>query len=195
MKNTLVKNTWACRIALAGLSLAAMPVLADQPAMTTMTNAPATTMGETPMQEEQAADISDSGALAAPMEEAGGKAPAPAFSTGFVEQFNTGVATGGTLSIARFNAGIKGPVQLTDALRWTTAFRFNLDNYDFRSISPAWDGAWKNIGTYTLASIVQATIDPQWSIYFGGVGRQSGELDGTKWKDGLTGGGLGGATY
>jgi hypothetical protein len=112
-----------------------------------------------------------------------------------VEQFNTGVATGGTLSIARFNAGIKGPVQLTDALRWTTAFRFNLDNYDFRSVSPAWDGAWKNIGTYTLASIMQGKIDDQWSIYLGGVGRQSGEMDGTKWKDGLTGGGLGGATY
>src|SRR6516162_5827696 len=99
MKTTLIKNTWACRIALAGLSMAALPVLADQPA----TTAPAATTEAKPMMEEQSADINDSGTLAAPTEAAGAKTPQPAFSTGFVEQFNTGIANGGTLSIARFN--------------------------------------------------------------------------------------------
>jgi hypothetical protein len=192
MKNTIVKDTWACRIALAGLSLAALPVLADQPA----TNMPPATATEaTPAMEEQAADISDSGTLAAPTEQAGAKTPPAAFSTGFVEQFNTGVANGGTVSIARFNVGIKAPAQLTDALRLTTTFRFNLDNYDFRSEKATWNGAWQNIGTYTLASIMQGKLDDEWSVYFGGVLRQSGELEGTKFKDGITGGGLGGVVY
>jgi hypothetical protein len=189
MKKTLMTNKWSCRMALAGLSLAALPVIAQQPANT------AAATEATPATEEQAADMSDSGTLAAPTEAAGEKTPLAAFSTGFVEQFNTGIANGGTLSIARFNAGIKAPVQLADALRLTTSFRFNADNYDFRSEQAQWGGAWQNIGTYTLASVLQAKYDEQWSFYGGGVVRQSGEMSGTKFKDGITGGGLGGATY
>ena len=153
MKNTTLPHAIARRAALAGFSMIALSGLALQ-----------------------AEALDSSGALPAP--QAGptaAKNPPTALSTGLAEQFNTGVANGGTMSITRFQAGVMAPFRLTDALVVSTSFKYGLDSYDFRSVPPQWRGPWHNINTYTLATIVQGTIDDQWSVYGGGLVRESGE--------------------
>lgn len=167
MKKQTVTNTWACRFALAGLSLMALPALAQDSQVTGNSEAlPAPT-----------------GVVTAD------KNPPVTVSSGVAEQFNTGVATGGTMSVTRFNAGVLAPVKLTDSLQLATSFRFGLDSYEFRELAP-----WHNIYTYNLASVLQAKVDDKWSVYGGGLVRQSGEAS-TEFKKGITGGGIGGVNY
>ena len=172
MKNTTLPQAMARRAALAGFSMIALSGLALQ-----------------------AEEIDNNGALPAP--QAGptaAKNPPTTLSTGLAEQFNTGVASGGTMSITRFQAGVVAPFRLTDALVVSTSFKYGLDIYDFRSVQPQWRGPWHNINTYTLATIVQGTIDDQWSVYGGGLVRESGET-GAEFGEGFTGGGLIGVNY
>jgi len=167
MKNTTVINKWACRFALAGLSLIALPVLA-----------------------QDTQNASSSEGIPAPDSQASDDKSLPTtVSTGLSEQFNTGVATGGTMSVTRFNAGVAMPTRLTDTLVLSTSFRFGLDSYWFRN-----DGPWHNVYGYTLSSILQAKINDKWSVYGGGMVRQNGEAS-TKFKDGITGGGIAGVNY
>jgi len=143
----------------------------------------------------QAEELDSSGALPAPQTgPTAAKNPPTTLSTGLAEQFNTGVANGGTMSITRFQAGVVAPFRLTDALVVSTSFKYGLDSYDFRGVQPQWRGPWHNINTYTLATIVQGTIDDQWSVYGGGLVRESGET-GAEFGEGFTGGGLIGVNY
>jgi len=169
MKNTYMNNKWACRFCVAGITLASLPVLA---------------------QETQ--NLQNSEAISAPTEgPTAVKTPPISVSSGLAEQFNAGITKGGTLSITRFNAGVLAPVRLSDDLVLNTSFRFGLDSYDFRSVGGA---LWHNIDTYTLASILQGKIDDQWSVYGGGIVRESGE-SGAEFNKGITGGGIVGVNY
>jgi hypothetical protein len=172
MKNTPIISKWTRRFAVAGITLAALPVLAAD-----------------------SENLANSDAISAPTEAPTTvKTPPTSVSAGLAEQFNTGVANGGTMSITRFNAGVAVPVRLTDDLVLSTSFRFALDSYDFRSLAPGWFGAWHNIDTYTLASVLCGRIDDQWSVYGGGLLRESGET-GAEFKKGITGGGIVGVNY
>ena len=164
MKNTPIISNWTRRFSVAGITLAALPVLAAD-----------------------SDNLANSDAIAAPTEAPTTvKTPPTSVSTGLAEQFNTGVANGGTMSITRFNAGVAVPVRLTDDLVLNTSFRFALDSYDFRSLAGGWFGAWHNIDTYTLSSVLCGRIDDKWSVYGGGLLRESGET-GAEFKKGITG--------
>jgi Domain of unknown function (DUF6268) len=170
MKNKLIINKWACRFAVAGMTLMALPVLAAD-----------------------TQDLNDDTAIPAPSEQPN-TAPNPpmSVSTGLAEQFNTGLKTGGgTLSVTKFQAGLMAPIRLSDAYILNISVRYGLDSYEFKALQPQWFGAWHNIDTITVAPILQCKIDDQWSAYGGGLLRESGE----NFQSGVTGGGIAGFNY
>ncbi len=143
-------------------------------------------------------ELNDNEAIPAPSNQpTAAPNPPVSYSTGLAEQFNTGVDNGGgTLSITKFNAGIVAPIRLSEAYVLSMSFRYGLDSYEFRSLQPQWFGAWHNIDTFTLSSILQCKIDDQWSAYGGGLLRESGEMGaGAEFHEGVTGGGIGGFNY
>jgi hypothetical protein len=172
MNDTRLLNPWTCRFAVAGLTLMTLSLMA-----------------------QDAQNLQNSDGISAPTEgPTAAKTPPTSVSSGLAEQFNSGVANGGTMSITRFNAGVAVPVRLSDDLVLSTSFRYGLDSYDFRGLQPQWRGAWHNIDTYTLATVLQGRIDDQWSVYGGGLVRESGE-SGAEFDQGFTGGGVLGVNY
>jgi long-subunit fatty acid transport protein len=172
MTTLIIGNKWLNRIALTS------PILAVLSGLTL-----------------QAEEIGNSWAMPAPQERpATVKNPPITVTTGLAEQFNSNVDKGGSMSVTRFQAGLMVPFRLTDALVVNTSFKFGFDSYDFSSMQGQWQGPWHNINTYTLASILQGTINDQWSIYGGGLVRESGETS-AKFTEGYTGGGIIGVNF
>lgn len=170
MKNKHLVNRWACRFALAGVSLIGLPLCAqDVESLDNGVSTPAPV-------DQQAADKS-------------ARLPITV-SSGVSQQFNTDIDSGGSFSISRFKAAVGVPLRLNDDFVLGTTFRYGLDSYNFDSI-PA---PWHNINTLGASAILSWRLDDTWTVYGGGFVKMSAESSASL-SDGTTGGGIIGFNY
>jgi len=171
MKNKPVINQWACRFAVAGVSLMGLPLFAQD-----VENLDEDVTPPTPV--DQAA--------------AGQSARLPiTVSAGVSEQFNTDIDSGGSFSIARFKTGVVAPWRLNDDYVLRTTFGYGLDSYTFDS-RPA---PWHNINTLAASAILSWRLDDTWTVYGGAFLKMSAESSVSLSDSCTTGGGIGGFNY
>ncbi len=177
MKTKLATNQWACRFALAGVTLMSMSVIAQNAEpLNSGVNSPA--LGEQAQPAEQS-----------------GRLPITA-NVGVSEQFKADIDknNAGSFSITRTKVGVTVPVRLNDNFTLGTSVRYGLDYYDFSDL-PNDATPWKYINTLSANSIVSyKSADSDWSYYGGGFVKMSAE-SGVALNRAANGGGLVGLNY
>ena len=119
------------------------------------------------------------------------------FGGGLLHQFDSDVDGGGEFNVTRLNGAVGVETKLEDNLKLTLRFTYALDAYDFSEAAGISAGAaepWDDIHTASAGALLSWQIDSHWTI-FGGPVVQTAREAGTDFDDGLTAGGIIGATY
>jgi hypothetical protein len=116
---------------------------------------------------------------------------------GGIYQFDSDIDSGGDFNVLRLNGAVGVDAKLEENLDLTLRFTYALDSYDFSeaiSLGAGADEPWEDIHTASAGAVLSWQVDPHWTI-FGGPVIQTSRESGTDFDDGLTAGGLFGATY
>ena len=114
--------------------------------------------------------------------------------TGYAFQGETDIDGGGTVEVNRFDAAVRGRIDLMEPLRWTNTFSFGVNDYDFDGGGFSAGNPWETILNMRLASTLRYALNDQWGVSAGGVFMFSPET-GADWGDSFNGGGLLGVDF
>lgn len=113
---------------------------------------------------------------------------------GFIYQGEGDLDGGGSVQVARWDAGLAARTQLSEKWRWSNAFHFGVHDYDFDGGGSASADAWDTVLSPRLSTRLTYALNERWGISAGGVLIASPET-GADWGDAITGGGLVGVEY
>jgi hypothetical protein len=116
---------------------------------------------------------------------------------GAIHQFETTVDDGGDVSVARLSGVFDTETKLNEDLDVSIRLTYALDAYDFSDavgIGAGSDEPWDDIHTAAAGVLFSWSMNQQWTV-FGGPVVQSARESGADFSDGITAGGVIGATY
>lgn len=114
---------------------------------------------------------------------------------GLIYQFDTDVDRGGEFNVTRLSGAFDTEIDVDANLNLSLRMTYALDSYDFGGgggVSAA--EPWDDIHTAAAGLLFTWRMDQQWTTFFGPV-IQSARESGADFDDGITGGGVIGATY
>ena len=116
---------------------------------------------------------------------------------GGIYQFETTVDDGGDLSVTRLSGVADADTKLSKNWEMSVRLTYTLDAYDFSDavgIGAGLSEPWDDIHTAAAGVLLSYSMSQQWTL-FGGPVIQSSRESGADFDDGITAGGIFGATY
>jgi hypothetical protein len=116
---------------------------------------------------------------------------------GAIHQFETSVDDGGDVSINRLGGVLDTQTNLGKDLEMSIRLTYAVDAYDFSDaigIGAGFNEPWDDIHTAAAGVLFTYAMSQQWRV-FGGPVFQSARESGADFSDGITAGGIFGATY
>jgi len=98
---------------------------------------------------------------------------------------------GADVQVNRFDAGILDHWNFQESWRWTNAFFFGANDYDFEGGGFAAGNPWETILSMRYTSTLRRALNEEWGVFGGGVFMFAPETS-ADWGDSFTGGGVGG---